>query len=127
MRNDHEKMLHCEISSFRRGILMVAAGALLHAQGWATGGFEEEPLQTLSDYLRLDQLPAKSADQIRDETVKAAPKAAEVDFAGELMALTKKPGPEALASLDKMIAAARASANSAMLNLLHDVRDLFAG
>ena len=54
---------HSMAHARRRGLVFTAmvACALLHAHGWATGGFEEEPLQTLSDYLWLDQLPAKSA------------------------------------------------------------------
>src|SRR4051812_30755701 len=93
----------------------------------ATGDFYEEPLQTLSDYLRLDQLPAKSFEQIRDETSKPAPESEKVDYAAELHALATKPGADALASIQKMIAAARSEAATSTLNLLNDVRDLYSG
>src|SRR5258708_2158691 len=55
-------------------VMVTLACVCWHLQSWATGGFEEEPLQTLTDYLRLGQLPAKSVDQIREEIDKAAPK-----------------------------------------------------
>ena len=51
----------------------------------------------------------------------------EINFPAELLGLTKKPGPAALASVEKMIEAARAKVNNPLLNLLHDVRDLLAG
>ena len=93
----------------------------------ATGDFYERPLQTLPDYLRLDQLPAKSIQQILGETSAPAPAAARINFQAELPALAKKPGAEALAAIDKMIAAARAEAASPLLNLLNDLREVFAG
>ena len=95
----------------------------------ATGGFYEEPLQTLSDYLRLDQLPAKSFPQVLAETATdhSAARPAKFNFPTELLALPKKSGAEARASLDKMIAAARAESLSPLLNLLHDLREVFAG
>ena len=100
---------------------------MLRASALASGGFYEEPLYTLPDYLKLDQLPAKSIHDIHQETTRTGVAIPEIHFAAELLGLTKKPGPEALASLDKMIAAARAKANYPLLNLLHDLRDLFAG
>jgi len=101
----------------------------------ATGDYYEQPLQTLPDYLRLDQLPAKSFEQIEAETRKPPAEPPYSDYHAELMALPSKPGAEALASIDKMIAAARGArptvpANSfatSLLNLLNDVRDLYAG
>jgi outer membrane protein assembly factor BamD (BamD/ComL family) len=93
----------------------------------ATGDYYEEPLQTLADYLRLDQLPAKSFEQIFSETAPADPKAPEINYAAELLALSKKPGAEALASVDKMIVTARAAALNPMLSLLNDIRDVLAG
>lgn len=108
--------------------------ALAQPCAWATGGFDEEPLQTLADYLRLDQLPAKTFPQVLAETAADEPDAGpvktdfRVGFRAELLALPKKPGAEALASLDKMIAAARAAFfQTALLNLLHDLREVFAG
>lgn len=112
---------------FGRSVLLTAACVALHSQGWATGGFEEEPLQTLSDYLRLDQLPAKSTDQILTETTKVELEVVNINFAAELMGITKKPGPEALALLDKMILAARDTSELSLLNLLNDLRDVYAG
>ncbi|MDR3720707.1 MAG: tetratricopeptide repeat protein, partial [Candidatus Acidoferrales bacterium] len=93
----------------------------------ATGDFYELPLQTLPDYLKLDQLPAKSIDDIVAESAKPAPEAPEINFAAELLELSKKPGRDALASVDKMIVAARAKAASPLLNLLNDIRDVLAG
>ena len=81
----------------------------------------------LSDYLKLDQLPAKSIGDIHDETSKDSEETPKINFTSELLGLTKKPGLEALAALDKMIAVARDQANNPLLNLLHDLRDLFAG
>jgi len=73
---------------------------------FATGDFYEEPLQTLADYLRLDQLPAKSFEQIHDETSKPEDKPNNFNYQKELIELGKKPGAEALVKLDQMIAAA---------------------
>ena len=115
------------IAAVKSGALFAAALAIAQPCARATGDFYEEPLQTLADYLRLDQLPAKSIGQVLAETGKAETPAAKIDYQAELLALPKKPGAEALASLDKMIAAARAAADTPLLNLLHDVRDLFAG
>ena len=106
-------------------LALTLALAQPHAQ--ATGYFDEEAVQTLPDYLRLDQLPAKSIRQVLAETGKPETPGAKIDFQAELLALPKKSGAEALASLDKMIAAARSAADTPLLNLLHDVRDLFAG
>ena len=107
------------------GVLTVA---LMPSLGWASGDFTEYPLQTLSDYLKLDQLPAKSTSQILEETAKAGPKKEEkVDFLAELQALSKKPGPEALAALDRMLVASRTQASNAVVSLLLDLRDLYAG
>ena len=103
-------------------VLTLAPAPLL-----ATGDFYEQPLQTLADYLRLDQLPAKSFEQILAETSKPEAEAAKINFQKELVDLTKKPGPEALATVDKMIAAARTESANALLNLLNDLRDLFSG
>ncbi len=111
--------------------IICAAGAaaltLPDATALASGDFYEGPLSTLPDYLKLDQLPAKSAEDIHEELAKAPAKAPDLNFTTELLGLTKKPGAEALASLDTMIAAARTQANYPLLNLLHDLRDLFAG
>ncbi|EDY20903.1 hypothetical protein CfE428DRAFT_1196 [Chthoniobacter flavus Ellin428] len=107
--------------------VVALACVALTAQTWATGDFYEQPLQTLSDYLKLDQLPAKTTEQVIDETSKAQPEVPEVNHATELLALTKKPGPEALAAVDKMILSARAHGSNDLLSLLHDVRDVFAG
>ncbi len=103
------------------------AGVLLQTHARATGDFYEEPLQTLSDYLRLDQLPAKTTSQIIDETSREGPDAPEINYATELLALKKKPGPEALASIDKMLLAARGQAANDLIGILHDLRDVFAG
>src|SRR5450432_2798626 len=77
----------------------VLAGVLLQSHASATGDFYEEPLQTLSDYLRLDQLPAKTTKQIVDETSPEAAEAPDLDTAKELLGLMKKPGAEALATI----------------------------
>jgi TolA-binding protein len=108
-------------------VLAAAALSLTGSRAHATGDYYEEPLITLPNYLRLDQLPAKSFEQIEDETRKPPAEGAFVDFQSELKALPTKPGAEALASIDRMIAAARAGHASPLLNLLDDVRDLFAG
>lgn len=118
---------NCRAAVNWRIVLTAALLGLLPCAVRATGDFYEEPLQTLPDYLKLDQLPAKSIDQIVGDSAKPAPAAGEVNFAAELLDLTKKPGREALASIDKMIVAARAKAASPLLNLLNDLRDLFAG
>lgn len=110
-----------------RGVLLAAACIALHTPSWATGDFVEYPLQTLSDYLKLDQLPAKSVDQIVQETQKEAPEVAKPNFGAELMALGKKPGPEALAAVEKLLVAGRSYADNSLLSVLHDVRDLYAG
>ncbi len=114
-------------ATVKRCALLAVALAFAQPYARATGGFYEEPLQTLADYLRLDQLPAKSIGQVLAETGKPETPAAKTDFQAELLALPKKPGAEALTSLERMIATARAAADTPMLNLLHDVRDLFAG
>jgi TolA-binding protein len=112
----------------RSALVLTAILALAGVRASATGQFEEEPAIPLADYLRLDQLPAKSAEEIRDETrKKKEPEAPPIKFAAELLDLSKKPGPQALASLDRMITAARAKANNALLNLLHDLHDIYAG
>jgi outer membrane protein assembly factor BamD (BamD/ComL family) len=102
-----------------------AAVLLAHSSAWATGDFYEEPAQTLADYLRLDQLPAKSFAQILGDTT--ARDAAEINYGRELLALPQKSGADAIAAIDKMIAAARAHGEAPMLNLLNDLRDLYAG
>jgi outer membrane protein assembly factor BamD (BamD/ComL family) len=107
--------------------VVALAGIAFTAQTWATGDFYEQPLQTLSDYLKLDQLPAKTTGEVIDETSKAQPEVPEMNFGTELVALAKKPGPEALASVDKMILSARVHGSNEVLNLLHDVRDVLAG
>ena len=107
--------------------LAAAALSLIGAHALATGDYYEQPLQTLPDYLRLDQLPAKSFEQIENETHQPAAEDAGVDFPVELKALAAKPGAEALASVDRMIVAARAAHANSLLNLLNDLRDLFAG
>lgn len=118
-RHPHPRLLLAVLATL--GLSPLPAGA--------TGDFYEEPLQTLSDYLRLDQLPAKSFEQILAETAKPAPDgdAAPINFEAELLALSKKPGPEALTSVDKMIVAARAAASVQLLNLLNDIHDVLAG
>ena len=126
METDHPRR-SARIPTVKGAALFAAALALAQPCAWATGDFYEEPLQTLADYLRLDQLPAKSMGQVLAETGKPETPAAETDFQAGLLALPKLPGPEALASLDRMIAAARAAALNPLLNLLNDVRDLFAG
>lgn len=114
-------------AAVKHGALLAVAFTAAQPFALATGDFYEEPLQTLADYLRLDQLPAKSIAQVLAETGKPEREAAKIDFQAELLALPKKPGADALASLEKMIAAARAAADTPLLNLLHDVRELFAG
>ena len=110
---------------------LIAVIALVPRDALATGDFYEYPMQTLADYLRRDPLPAKSIAQILDETVKEAPepeqKLAKINYAQELFALSKKSGPDALASIEKMIATARAESATPLLNLLNDVRDLYTG
>jgi outer membrane protein assembly factor BamD (BamD/ComL family) len=106
---------------------LLIASALAPVTLRATGDFYEEPLQTLADYLRLDQLPAKSFSEILEETSKPGGEVAKINYEKELGALTKKPGTEALASIDKMIAAARNEAANSLLSLLNDVRDLYTG
>lgn len=103
------------------------AGVLWPSPAQATGDFYEEPLQTLSDYLRLDQLPAKTTKQVIDETSREALEAPELNYATELLGLMKKPGAEALAAIDKMMPGARQHASNDVIGMLHDVRDVFAG
>jgi len=105
----------------------VLAGVLLQSPARATGDFYEEPLQTLSDYLRLDQLPAKTTKQVIDETSPEAAEAPDLDVPKELLGLMKKPGAEALAAIDKMMLGARLRASNDVISMLHDVRDVFAG
>lgn len=114
------------LKGFGRSVLALACVALT-AQAWATGDFYEEPLGTLADYLKLDQLPAKTTKQIIEETSKEPPEVAELNYATELLGLTKKPGPQALATVDKLILSARAHGSNDLLSVLHDVRDLLAG
>ena len=111
----------------RAHALLALALAVAQPHARATGGFDEEPLPPLADYLRLDQLPAKSIGQILAETSAPRGETAKINYLAELLALPKKPGAEALAAIDKMIAAARAEAASPLLNLLNDLRDVFAG
>jgi TolA-binding protein len=115
--------------------LAAAALELTTPRADATGDYYEQPLQTLSNYLRLDQLPAKSFEQIETETRKHPAEAPYSDFKDVLNALSAKPGPEALASIGKMIEAARGASpadypkafTNPLLNLLEDLRDLYAG
>ncbi len=118
-RHPHPRLLLAVLATL--GLSPLPAGA--------TGDYYEEPLQTLSEYLRLDQLPAKSFADIVAETSKPAPDAdaPPINFEAELLALSKKPGPEALASVDKLIVAGRATASGPLLNLLNDIRDVLAG
>ena len=58
-------------AAVKSGALLAAALAFAPPGAQATGDFYEEPLQTLADYLRLDQLPAKSIGQVLAETGKA--------------------------------------------------------
>ena len=111
----------------RAHALLALALAVAQPHARASGGFDEEPLPPLADYLRLDQLPAKSIGQILAETSAPRGETAKINYLAELLALPKKPGAEALAAIDKMIAAARAEAASPLLNLLNDLRDVFAG
>ncbi len=108
-------------------LLLAALAALGLGQlpAWATGDFYEEPLQTLADYLRLDQLPAKSFQQILDET--ARPAVDIPDGGPDLLALIKNPGAFDLASVDKISAIARSGGNTPLLNFLNDIRDLLTG
>ena len=115
-----------------RPLIVAGLAAFGSPEARATGDFYEEPLQTLSEYLKLDQLPAKSFEQILTET--SPPETSppngelpEVNFAAELQALADKTGPAALAPLDELIGLARSSAGVAVLNLLNDIRDVFAG
>jgi hypothetical protein len=55
------------------------APGLAGSRAHATGDYYEQPLQTLPDYLRLDQLPAKSFEQIDDETRKPSAEGADID------------------------------------------------
>ena len=137
LRNARRSAMKRRVALHIRCALTVAAAALgaITPRVHATGDFFEQPLITLPDYLRLDQLPAKSFEQIENETRKRRVAGAYIDYQAELKALPAKPGAEALASIDRMIASARddranmrtnASATS-LLNLLDDVRDLFAG
>jgi outer membrane protein assembly factor BamD (BamD/ComL family) len=107
--------------------LAAVAAGLWGSRALATGDYYEQPLTTLPDYLRLDQLPAKSFEQIENETRKRPMEGDFIDFREELKALPGKPGAEALASIDRMTAVARAQHTIPLLNLLDDMRDLFAG
>jgi len=93
----------------------------------ATGDYYEEPLQTLSEFLRLEQLPAKSFEDLLKETSRPAGELPEINYAAELLPLSKKPGPEALAAVDRMITSARERAELNLLSLLNDLRDVLAG
>jgi len=116
-RHPHPRLLLAVLATL--GLSPLPAGA--------TGDYYEEPLQTLSEYLRLDQLPAKSFEEVLKETSKPVGELPEINYAAELLALSKKPGPEALASVDKMIGVARARAEVNVLSLLNDLRDVLAG
>ena len=114
-------------AAVKSGALLAAALALAQPCARATGGFDEDPLTPLADYLRLDQLPAKSAAQIHAETTAPSSARTLVNYQAELASLPKKSGADALAAIEKMLTAARAERDNAELNLLNDMRDLFAG
>ncbi len=93
----------------------------------ATGGFDEEPLTSIPDLIKLDQLPAKTFQQIHDETRQPAPKVEKVDVPGEVAAFQGKTGTQVLARIDQLVVQARATQDIETLNLLNDLRDLYAG
>lgn len=93
----------------------------------ATGGYDEEPLTSLPDFLKLDQLPAKTLGDIYVEMGKPAPKVEKVNAPGEIATFKEMTGVQVLARIDQLILQARATQDIATLNLLNDLRDLYAG
>ena len=120
-------MKHTLRSSLLSSLTLLAAAVLAPSTLHATGDFYEEPLISLPQFLKLDQLPAKTFEQIFDETSPASPDAEPVDVAKEVAALKDKPGKDALAQIDKLLTRARAAVNTDALKVLNDLRDLYAG
>ncbi len=115
--------LHSLLPSLALAVAAVFTPVSLHA----TGDYFEEPLTSLPDFLKLDQLPAKTFQQILSETAQPAPKVEAVDVDAEVAAFKALPKAQALAQIDQVIPRARATQDTAALNLLNDLRDLFAG
>ncbi len=108
---------------FAVAIAAVLAPGPLHA----TGDYAEEPLAPLSDLLKLDQLPAKTLQQLHDEMGKPAPKAEKVDVEKEVAGFKSMTPAQVVARIDQLVPQARATQDTPALNLLNDLRDLHAG
>jgi outer membrane protein assembly factor BamD (BamD/ComL family) len=113
-------------SSFLPRLLAIAA-AVAPASLHASGGFYEEPLTTLPDFLKLDSLPAKTFQAILAETAPPVPDAEAVHVEKEIAAFKLLPGPQVLVRLDQLLIRARGTKDFEALKLLNDLRDLYAG
>jgi len=114
-------------STWLPALAAAAAGILAPSLLHATGGYDEEPLTSLPDFIKLDQLPAKTFHHIYFEMGKAAPKVEKVNVAGEVATFKDMTGAQVLARIDQLIPRARATQDIETLNLLNDLRDLYAG
>ena len=100
---------------------------------FATGDFYEDPIYTLPEYLALDQLPAKTFEQIHRETAAvppAAPAREPKTIMAEVLQLAGKgDAATSSATIEKLLVEARlgqAQHGPGLANLLHDIADLFA-
>jgi outer membrane protein assembly factor BamD (BamD/ComL family) len=116
-------------SSFRRFApgLVLAAATFAPMPLHATGDYFEEPLTSLPDFLKLDQLPAKTFRKILEETAQPAPDVEKVEIDQEIAVFGKLPTTQVLPVIDKLVVRARATSDIDALNLLNDLRDLYAG
>jgi TolA-binding protein len=108
-------------------LAIAVATALAPASLRATGDFYEEPLTSLPDFLKLDQLPAKTFQEILAETQRPAPEAEPIEMEKEVAAFEGKPGREVLAQIEKLLARARGAQDIEALKILNDLHDLYAG
>ena len=99
-------------------------------QLYATGGDSfDEPAPSLAD--SLDLLPGKSLGEIFQETSPPEKESAPIDYQRELLALAdrldKEPATKLLTDAEALLVRARAQYAREWCNLVHDVRDVFAG
>lgn len=91
-----------------------------------TGDYIEEPIRTLPEYLKLDQVPAKSFGQIVSETAETGD-AKPVPFSlKEAEQLEHASAADALPKINAMLANARIEGSGPLQNLCNDLHDLFA-
>lgn len=98
----------------------------LHATG---GDSFDLPAPSLAD--SLDLLPGKSLGRIFQETSAPEKETTPINYEGELLALATRldnePAAKLLTEADALLVRARAQYDRDWCNLVHDVRDVFAG